>query len=177
MCQLRTNFSWFSFRHKYKNYNPMWPFENTAKSNGFQFYVKKMGNVKVTQLEKANSIMSDLYINWDLPNKKISHTTVYGCDIYLQMNFTREFLSTDSEVPTCSPLWSAGLTAGPVSLPTAAKTWIWLPGKSGSSTFFLKIQQALQLWTFHHVSLLGHVLTAELLSEFTILLSYSGVTL
>jgi len=40
-----------------------------------------MGSIKVTQLEKANTVMSDLYINWDLPNKKVSHTLIYGCDI------------------------------------------------------------------------------------------------
>ena len=68
--------------------------------------------------------MSDLYINWDLPNKKVSHTLSYGCDILSadELSFTWEFLSVDSEVLTGSTLQSKGLTPGPVSLSTTAKT-------------------------------------------------------
>jgi len=138
-----------------------------------------MGSIKVTQLEKANTVMSDLYINWDLPNKKVSHTLIYGCDILSadELYFTWEFLSVDSKVLNGSTLQPACWTPGPVSLSITAKTWTWLSGKSGSSTLFLKIQHATQLQTIDQVSVLHHVLTAEPLMEFTILLSYSGVTL
>lgn len=118
----------------------MWPFENAAKSNGFQFYLKKIGSVKVTQLEKANSIMSDLYINWDLPNKKVSHILIYGCDILSadELSFTGEFLSVDSKVLTGSTFQSAGSIPGPVSLSTTAKTLTLLPGKLEAPRFLLK---------------------------------------